>query len=245
MLSNNLISVDQMFNINFTYHNDVYSCCSSPDHILTLSNYAYLIDSVSVLDSVEIFSDHLSLHLTLKFSNFLSLPSNLCPSVNNCCTSGHPHSPANSSVNWFKVTPCDVSSYCDQLLSTIPEFPTDIRNCCDPDCTSHHSDLNTYCVQLFNCIAAAADLCLPKHRQCQRRSPLSGWNVAAQYLKQSAHFWHKVCGCPTSGILIQIKKNSKRRFKYEVRRLRRRQSHIRHEKLAYTPANKSFGSLLK
>ena len=76
MLSNNLISVDQMSNINFTYHNDVYSCCSSPDHILTLSNYAYLIDSVSVLDSVENFSDHLSLHFTLKFSNFLSLPSN-------------------------------------------------------------------------------------------------------------------------------------------------------------------------
>ena len=77
--------------------------------------------------------------------------------------------------------------------------------------------------------------CLPKHRQCQRRSPLSGWNVAAQYLKQCAHFWHKVwteCGCPTSGVLIQIKKNSKRRFKYEVRRLHRHQSHIRREKLA-------------
>ena len=74
-----------------------------------------------------------------------------------------------------------------------------------------------------------------KHRQCQRRSPLSSWNVAAQYLKQSAHFWHKVwneCGCPTSGVLIQIKKNSKSRFKYEVRRLCRRQSHIRREKLA-------------
>ena len=132
-------------------------------------------------------------------------------SVNICCTSGHPHSPGNSLVNWFKVTPCDVLSYCDQLLSTIPEFPTDILNCCDPDCTSYHSDLNTYCVQL------------------------SGWTVAAQYLKQSAHFCHKVwteCGCPTSGVLIQIKKNSKRRFKYEVRRLRRRQSHIRREKLA-------------
>ena len=90
-------------------------------------------------------------------------------------------------------------------------------------------------MQLFNCIAAAADLCLPKHHQCQRRSPLSGWNFAAQHLKPSAHFCHKVwteCGCPTSGVLIQIKKKSKRRFKYEVRRLRRRQSHIRCEKLA-------------
>ena len=130
MLLNNLISVDQMFNINFTYHNDVYSCCSSPDHILTLSNYAYLIDSVSILDSVKNFSDHLSLHFTLKFSNFLLLPSNLCSSVNNCCTSGHPHSPANSSVNWFKVTPCDVSSYCDQLLSA--PFTSFWLKCCSP-----------------------------------------------------------------------------------------------------------------
>ena len=37
--------------------------------------------SVSVLDSVEKFSDHLSLHFTLNFSNFLSLLSNLCRSI--------------------------------------------------------------------------------------------------------------------------------------------------------------------
>ena len=78
MLSNNLISVDQISSINFTYHNDDYSYFSSPDHVLTQSNYAYLIDSVSVLDFADNFSDHLSLHSVLKFSNFLSLPSNAC-----------------------------------------------------------------------------------------------------------------------------------------------------------------------
>ena len=69
---------------------------------------------------------HLSSHFVLEFSNFLSLPSNLCLLVNNCYTSRHPHSPANSAVNRFKVTPCDVSPHCDQLMSTLPEFPTDI-----------------------------------------------------------------------------------------------------------------------
>ena len=34
MLSNNLISV-QISSIDFTYHNDDYSCFSSPDHFLT------------------------------------------------------------------------------------------------------------------------------------------------------------------------------------------------------------------
>ena len=43
MSSNNLVSVDQMFNINYTYHKDDFSCFSSPDHILTTSNYSYLI----------------------------------------------------------------------------------------------------------------------------------------------------------------------------------------------------------
>ena len=38
-------------------------------------------------------------------------------------------------------------------------------------------------------------------------------------------------GCPSSGVLFQIKKNSKKRFKYEVRRLRRQQEHIRREQL--------------
>ena len=89
---------------------------------------------------------------------------------------------------------------------------------------------------ILNSIAAAAELCLPKYRHSGHSlSSLSGWNNASLSLKQSARLWHKVwteCGCPTTGVLFQIKKNSKRRFKYEVRRLRRRQCHIKREKLA-------------
>ena len=96
--------------------------------------------------------------------------------------------------------------------------------------------LNSYCRQLLNSIAAAADLCLPKqHHSGHSPSSLSGWNNATLSLKQSARFWHKVwteCGCPTTGVLFQIKKNSKRRFKYEVHCLRHRQCHIKWEKLA-------------
>ena len=48
MSTNNLVSVDQLFNIHYTYHKDDYSCFSSPDHVLTSSNYVHLIDHVSV-----------------------------------------------------------------------------------------------------------------------------------------------------------------------------------------------------
>ena len=156
MSSNNLVSVDQMYTINYTYHKDDFSCFSSPDHILTSSNYSHLIDDVFAHDSAENFSDHLSLHF------MLSIPSSVCSprSAVNC------HSPTNQSqsINWYEVTPNDISSFCDNIVTTLPEFPSEIFNCCDTDCTSHQSMLNSYCEQLFNSISTAADLCLPKHR---------------------------------------------------------------------------------
>ena len=156
-------------------------------------------------------------------------------SVSSHCHPNHSHAQSSPSVNWFKVNQHHISSYCNHLSSSIPEFPNDILNCCDPDCTVHHVDLDSYCVQLINCIESSAVLCLPTQGHCLRYAPLSGWNRSAHTLKQSAQFWHKVwsdCGCPTSGVLFQIKKNSKRRFKYEVRRLCRRRNYIQRENLA-------------
>ena len=56
------------------------------------------------------------------------------------------------------------------------------------------------------------------------------------YHTYQANFWYKVwieAGCPSSGVLHS-------RFKYEVRRLKRREHHLHNEKLiAALAANKS------
>ena len=170
MSTNNLVSVDQLFNINYTYHKDDYSYFSSPDHVLTSSNYSHFINHVSAHDSAENFSDHLSLHFTFKFANMLSIPLTLPATY----TTDNSHSPTNSSqnVNLYKMTPNDISSFCDHIDTTLPKFPSEVLNCCDPDCTSHHFMLNSYCKQLLNSIVAAADLCLPKQHH-SGRSPSS------------------------------------------------------------------------
>ena len=70
----------------------------------------------------------------------------------------------------------------------------------------------------------------PKLRQ--KRPVVPGWNDSARPLCKSAKFWHRIwleCGCPISGVLFQIKKKAKKRYKYEVRRLRRQEDHIRNE----------------
>ena len=75
MDSHDLIAVDQLYNIRYTYHKDDFSCFFFPDHILTKCNFSNLIDSVYASDPVENFSDHLSLHFSFNLSDSLSLPS--------------------------------------------------------------------------------------------------------------------------------------------------------------------------
>ena len=86
---------------------------------------------------VENFSDHLSLHFSFNLSDSLSLPS--VPTFNSDNRYRHSSScNSTSSVSWFKVNPDHVSHYCNHLSSIIPEFPSDIFSCCNPDCTAHH-----------------------------------------------------------------------------------------------------------
>jgi hypothetical protein len=59
---------------------------------------------------------------------------------------------------------------------------------------------------------------------------LAGMTLLVLSVAKSAKFWHQIwldCGYPSAGVLFQIKKNAKKRYKYEVRRLRRQQEHIR------------------
>ena len=54
-------------------------------------------------------------------------------------------------------------------------------------------------------------------------------------IKNESKFWYRVwveAGYPTSGVLFQIKKYAKSRYKYEVRRLLRNQQHLLRCKLA-------------
>ena len=66
-----------------------------------------------------------------------------------------------------------------------------------------------------------------------------GWNDAAGKLRKASIIWHRVweeAGCPTSGVLSTIKRHVKKRYKYEIRRLKRRKHFLLRDLLA-----RSFG----
>ena len=71
---------------------------------------------------------------------------------------------------------------------------------------------------------------------------LVGWKDAACGLRESANFWHRIwsdSGCPSSGVIFQIKKNAKSWYKYEVRRLKRSQRTLLQTKIAFSFAKGS------
>ena len=74
----------------------------------------------------------------------------------------------------------------------------------------------------------------PKYWALKEAYRVPGWNDYVRGAKEKTDFWHKIwidAGSPRSGVLFQIKKNAKSRYKYQVRKLKRREKHIRNQKL--------------
>ncbi len=77
----------------------------------------------------------------------------------------------------------------------------------------------------------------------RKSAAVAGWNSGARLLKEKANFWHTVwsqAGCPSAGVLHQLKKSAKSRYKYGARRLKRREQFIRREKMAAALASSNF-----
>ena len=112
--------------------------------------------------------------------------------------------------------------------------------CLSVDCSDHLNYLDEYAHHLVTTLVSCANYCIPSRSTSNTRK-LVDWKDGIQLLKQAANFRYKVwkeAGYPTSGVLFQIKKHTKSRFKYEVRRRKRRHRHLVRSKLASTFSNK-------
>ena len=64
---------------------------------------------------------------------------------------------------------------------------------------------------------------------------LAGWSEEVKPIREKSLLWSKIwheAGCPSTGVLFQLKKHAKARYKYAVRRLRRKQDQLRSRKMA-------------
>jgi hypothetical protein len=84
-------------------------------------------------------------------------------------------------------------------------LPFCVRDCASPSCSSQDL-VNVLLVSARNCIQSRS---VSIHRK------LTGWSKKAQVLKRACKVWYRVwseAGCPSSGVLSQIKKHAKSRF---------------------------------
>ena len=91
--------------------------------------------------------------------------------------------------------------------------------------------LDHMCVQLIESLIQFADSAIPK-RGGKR---LAGWDEEVKPIREKSLLWSKIwheAGCPSNGVLFQLKKHAKARYKYAVRRLRRKQDQLRSRKMA-------------
>ena len=182
------------------------------------------IQGVTCLDSADNFSDHLPILFHLSFQAPLSVHGGDVPHAG---VSSHSCSESSSRVDWSKVTAQHAQDFCRFLNEHLPPVPGDLVECCDPGCETHLQLLDSVCSAILDCVARGSGVCLPRAKNSRHHIP--GWNARARSLRQSAILWHNIwseSGCPSSGVLFQIKKNEKKRYKYEVRRLRRQWEHI-------------------
>ena len=147
-------------------------------------------------------------------------------------------------IDWARVSDSDIHKYCSLVSEHITSLQSDVVVCSLSNCSAYHSVLDSYGSHLISTLLSCAHECFPTRSSSTHRR-LVGWNQSFSRLKKSSLFWHKIwkeAGYPSSGVLSEIKKNVKRRYRYAVRCLVRRQNHLFQKKLATSFARKNKSS---
>jgi len=210
---------------------------SWPDHILTLQHHSSTIMEVAGVHSACNLSDHVPLAFSVNIDlNYSSSGPSRCPASRSF----------SCAVDWSRVTSAELDRYIEAIRMNLPVVSADLLDCCDVNCRAHQVSIDVFCNQLLECLQSAASLCLPL--RSQRAKAMPGWNEHVRRYKESACLWNAIwvdSGCPRSGILFELRKQTKKAYKYAVRQVKRRQLHIASQKLGTALSSANFRSFWK
>ncbi len=116
-----------------------------------------------------------------------------------------------------------------------PLLSDEVVDCVDPNCSKHQHLINNLATKLVECLLLSAENTIPMSGERRAQRPLAGWNEFVRPLKEQSDLWYRIwkeAGYPSSGVLFQIKKRAKRRYKYKVRRIQRRQEYLMRKRMA-------------
>ena len=213
---------------NYTYEHDDCVTQSWLYHVLCSQKFSTHISDIHAVHSASITSDHFPLFFNITVS------CKLVPHIRSPAVRRPPR------TAWSKVSSADIDHYSHLVSCSITTLPSQIYSCVTPNCTEHNHSLDSYARNFLSTLLDCARQCFPQHSSSPRR--LVCWNdTSCSKLKQTANFWYRLWGRCWSSLFwgsVSDKENTKTRYKYVIRRLKRRQNVLLQDKFASLFASK-------
>ena len=228
---NTLITVWSQFDCNFTYYQERVVRGRTVVSQSTIDHFC--IKSHSINSCVEAMPLHLAANLSKHAPIYLKLN---CNSVPKNAANSDTYSPPSDKPMWHKANTEHIQNYIDDLKSQIDHIhiDCDALYCRDVHCSSgdHRSKLEDMCTAVLDSISTAVKENIPLSSNTGSKI-IPGWSEYVKPYREDAIFWHAVwvsAGRPVDTELHKVMRNTRNKYHYAVRRVKRHEKDIRNNK---------------
>jgi hypothetical protein len=211
-------------NIDYTFESKANNARSTVDHFLVSNN---LIPRITKCDGIH-EGDNLSDHVLVSLK--MGTPSNMeYIEASNAKDTAKPmwHRASSDQVDMYKIT-------LDSKLNDI-KVPWEAIHCKNMHCNdnTHFQLTEKFHNDIISACLSASDSHIPHSKPAGRTHP--GWNEYVEPFRDKAIFWHNIWkdnGSPRSGLIANIRRETRAKYHLAVKNLKRNSDNIRAEQMA-------------
>ena len=212
-----LCLLSDVANVKYTYENESTCAESILDHFIISENlYETILEYRSVHDGHNL-SDHAPIMIKLDI-NMVKLTDKVPR-----CYGKRPQ--------WNLANEADIGHYKTVLHDMLAKIsmPMQALYCNDIACKQHYTVIDTYYESIIDACLKASDMCIPS----TKKRVIAGWNEVAEPMRNEAIFWHGIWidnGRPKHGLVADIRRRTRAKYKLTVKKLKRDQTNSISEK---------------
>ena len=198
------------------------------DHILITNSYFNHSKNFAVLNDAINLSPHLPLRFDLELNSELTVQ-----------TEEQTH----CKINWESATAAQLADYQLLLVNELRNItiPDEVISCSNFFCDHHKDDIINIMNGLMEIMNYCARQTIPKMSVGRRGIP--GWNEFVKPYREKSIFWHdlwKSAGCPQNGQLAQIRRQTRAKYHWAVKYVKKNKDEIVKYNTAHEMQKKSF-----
>ena len=200
--------------VDYTYLKAVNGIISTStlDHFCLSPNLYNAVKEAGVLHDADNLSNHSPIYLKINLGdvNFQ-----------------HYEPVSERMVNWSNATEDAKLNYKNTLSDYLTRTPIpDCANCDDFHCNIHYDLIEDYTIEILQAVEMSSMECLPfvGGKKCKKnKGSVPGWSEHVKPYAEENRFWSyqwKAFGKPTSGLVYENMRYSRKQYTYAVRRLK-------------------------